>query len=73
MKISELRSGIGKRLCWYTVLDRFRGFVRVSHGILSEVSGKNVKIDGEWRYVPELLGLRFQDDVAAYIESVKND
>lgn len=51
----DLREHIGKMVYWDSVCSRY---VRLMQGTITAVTGKNVEIDGDWKYRPNLLGLR---------------
>jgi esterase/lipase len=54
-KASEARLNIGKRVWWDDVSNRY-SFLR--SGIIDEVSGRNINIDGDWRWMPHMTNLR---------------
>ncbi|WP_019583845.1 hypothetical protein [Thioalkalivibrio sp. ALE16] len=54
MKVSELRALIGKRVSWRYAIDPYRGTYRVGSGILQDFRGKNVLIDDDWLWLPNL-------------------
>lgn len=55
MKASELRKLIGQRVAWDDIGTRWH-FVRV--GVLEGVSGRNVIVNGDWKWAPGLKNLR---------------
>lgn len=59
MKAAEARKLIGKQVEWDDILDAFRmtGTV-VRSGYCTDVRGKNIMIDGDWKWLPKLLNLR---------------
>ena len=55
MKAAEARTLIGKRVAWDEISPRYH-FER--SGILEEVDGRNVKIDGDYKWLPYLTNFR---------------
>lgn len=53
-KASQLKKFIGKRIEWNHSFDRHRGTCLCDEGVVNEVHGRNVKIDGEWRWFPDM-------------------
>lgn len=40
---------IGKRIAW-----RSMGWPRVYYGTVEEVQGRNIKVDGDWKWAPDM-------------------
>lgn len=57
LKAAEAKALIGKRVKWSVVVDRYRGYERRYEGIVNEVSGRNIRIDDEWRWLPDIPSL----------------
>lgn len=55
--VKDLRANIGKRVYWDTP-DSARYFGEERSGVLGEVRGRNLLIDGDWKWEPDLLALR---------------
>lgn len=58
MKVAELRKLIGKRVEWEYAHDHNRGTYLVRDGILTEVKGRNVWVDDEPYWIPDLKNFR---------------
>ena len=54
MKVSEAKKLIGKRIMWRECFG-YRGDI-IRSGVLEEVQGRNVVIDGDWKWLPDLTG-----------------
>lgn len=54
---AELRKYVGKTLEWEYAHDKHRGTCLVRKGTLEEVKARNLLIDGEWRWWPDLINL----------------
>lgn len=58
MKVSEAKKLIGKRVMWKEHYDAARGTYFERTGIIDDVHGRNILIDGDWKWLPELHGLK---------------
>ena len=59
MTSAEARRLIGKRITWREYLGH--GFVKNSTGIVEDVIRKNVLINGDWKWLPDLVGAKKLD------------
>ena len=57
MKTSELKKLIGKRIRWKANYDPNRGSYSPRSGILEEVQGRNLKVDNDWRWLPDMMDI----------------
>lgn len=55
MKASEARALIGKTVEWDYRGPSRRSLCGPHHGIVEEVSGKNICISGDWRWLPDII------------------
>lgn len=55
MKASEARALIGKTVEWDHREPSHRSLYGPHHGIVEEVSGKNICISGDWRWLPDIV------------------
>ncbi len=62
MTAKEARALIGKRVEWDATRRSVRGYSMpwrdAGSGILEEVTGRNVKVDGSYHWLPDLNGFR---------------
>jgi hypothetical protein len=54
MNSSEARRLIGKEILWDVAIERHRSILGPSRGIVEDVSGKNILISGDWRWLPDI-------------------
>lgn len=57
MKVAELRKWIGKRIEWDEKPDS-AGWYRTRNGILDDVKGRNVMVNDNWQWLPDMRKLR---------------
>lgn len=62
MKTSDAKQLIGKRVQWIRSGDPYRGTYCLGFGKVEEVAGKNILIDGEWKWLPDLKNLQCSND-----------
>lgn len=55
--MNDIRACIGKRVYW-DERDSARYYGRELSGILEDAAGKNIMINGDWKWKPNLLNLR---------------
>lgn len=55
MIASEAKSLIGKEVLWDLREPRHRSLFGYSRGIVEQVSGKNICISGDWRWLPDIV------------------
>lgn len=60
MNTPECRKLIGKEVCWDVTLDVNRGTYKTRYGTVDEVKGKNIMIDGDWKWLPKMTNLRLK-------------
>jgi hypothetical protein len=56
----EARAAIGKRVYWDEISPRYK---MPRTGILSDVAGKNLLINNDWKWRPNLTNLRDTEDI----------
>jgi hypothetical protein len=54
--MKQRRALIGKRIEWNT-----GGFVMKRSGTVTAVEGKNMLIDGDWKWAPDMLNVRVSE------------
>lgn len=57
MKKSEIEALLGKTIKWRYAIDSARGSYFEKSGLVEEVIGKNLLIDGVWLYLTDLNNL----------------
>lgn len=63
MKAAEARKLIGKQVEWDDILDpNYPEGTVVRTGWCTAVKGKNIEIDGGWKWLPNLKNLREKGD-----------
>lgn len=62
MKSKEARTLIGKRVTWWSSWCDHRGTYNLTGGTLEAVKGRNVCIDGDWRWLPDLKNFHERRD-----------
>ena len=59
MTPKQAKALIGRRVIWDVVIDPHRlNGIRERTGTIEDVRGKNVMIDGDWKWLPDLSNLR---------------
>ena len=48
---------VGKRIRWEETLCRHRGTYREHVGTVTDARGRNVEVDGEWKWLPDMENL----------------
>lgn len=56
-KISVRRSLIGKKIGWNRP-----GWITPSFGVVEECSGKNILVDDNWEWVPDMLNVTLMEE-----------
>lgn len=54
MLSSEARALIGKEVLWDLREPRHRSLFGPRYGVVEDVSGKNICISGDWRWLPDI-------------------
>lgn len=49
---------IGKQVVWEEAHDYHRGTCLIRRGVIEEVKGRNVRISGDWKWLPDLTNLK---------------
>jgi hypothetical protein len=62
MKIPELRKLIGKDIEWDDRPDP-RGWYRTHWGRLTDVKSRNVLVDNNWYWLPQMRNIRLRNDL----------
>lgn len=57
LKSKEAKKLIGKRVKWVEAWDTHRGVGISRSGVIREVSGKNVRIESDWKWLPDMYFL----------------
>lgn len=65
---TEAKKYIGQTLYWDDASNRY---VFLRSGILEEVTGKNLRIDGDYKYIKDLPGLRNFPEGGKFAQAVK--
>lgn len=58
MTAKELRANIGKVIEWEHSYCRHRGVCLVARGVIEDVHGKNVLVNGDWKWVPYMINAK---------------
>jgi hypothetical protein len=58
MKPKEAKKLIGLRVKWDVCVDPKRGYYRQETGRIESVKGRNVQIDGDWKWLPDMINLK---------------
>jgi len=58
----ERRALIGKRVEWEECHDYHRGTCFVRSGVVEASEGRNLMIDGDWKWYPEMTNLKLKED-----------
>lgn len=58
-----LRANIGKKIEWEEAHDRHRGTCLVRTGTIEDIQGKNLLVDGDYKWYPNLVNLKIFDPV----------
>jgi hypothetical protein len=58
VKPSQLKPWIGKRIQWLAYYDSNRGSGVPRSGILDAVKGRNVMVDGDWKWLPTMIDIK---------------
>lgn len=59
---AELRTLVGKKITWEETICRYRGTFRTRSGAVLEVRGKNINVDGDWKWFPSMENMKVVED-----------
>jgi hypothetical protein len=63
MTAKELRANIGNVIEWEHSHCRHRGVCLVAKGVIEDVYGKSVKVNGDWKWHPHMINAKIIDSV----------
>jgi hypothetical protein len=60
MKLTSkiLKENIGNVIEWESHHDARRGTCSLNRGVITDVQGKNVSLDGDWRWFPDFINAK---------------
>ena len=67
-QIKDVKKWVGKEIEWDIMTDIHRGVYKTKDGMLEEVRGRNLLVDGEWRWFPDMRNVRLKGESSPWLE-----